>query len=74
MLCRKYFPSFEGDERRSVEVLSFLANMFHARVRDSKRPIFKHFTTAVDTSNMKHVFEYVKQTILERNIQALMLS
>ncbi|KAK4307406.1 hypothetical protein Pmani_020835, partial [Petrolisthes manimaculis] len=39
----------------------------------TRRPLFHHFTTAVDTENIKVVFNSVKDTILQRNLETLML-
>ena len=49
--------------------------MFNDRRLDDRRaqPLFHHFTTAVDTENIKYVFQAVKDTILRKNIGLLML-
>ena len=36
-------------------------------------PLFHHFTTAVDTQNIKVVFNSVRDTILRKNLELLML-
>jgi guanine nucleotide-binding protein subunit alpha-12 len=51
----------------------FLFKLFRDTKRDNVRPLFHHFTTAVDTENIKVVFNAVKDTILHKNLQSLML-
>lgn len=70
---RWYFPEFTGDERSLLDVQTFLLDFFRAVKRDPRKPLFHHFTTAVDTENIKVVFNAVKDTILHRNLESLML-
>jgi len=70
---KHWFPSFEGDPENLVDVQNFLVKEFHKRKRDDNRLLFHHFTTAIDTNNIKRVFADVKDTILHKNIQILML-
>ena len=37
------------------------------------KPLYHHFTTAVDTRNIQFVFASVKESILRKNLDALML-
>lgn len=69
----QYFPSFAGNPFEPSDVQSFLLQFFGSTKRDPKKPLFHHFTTAVDTENIKVVFNAVKDTILRRNLQSLML-
>lgn len=68
-----YFPEFQGDPHSLEDVKRFLCNMFDSRRRERSKPLFHHFTTAVDTENIKHVFQDVKDTILHDNLKLLML-
>jgi len=70
---KSWFPNFEGDPENLLDVQNFLVSQFHSRKKDDNRLLFHHFTTAVDTDNIKRVFVDVKDTILHRNIQVLML-
>lgn len=70
---RWYFPEFEGDSSNLADVQTFLVEFFKKVKRDPRKPLFHHFTTAVDTENIKVVFNAVKDTILRRNLQSLML-
>nr|CAD7199271.1 unnamed protein product [Timema douglasi] len=70
---RLYFPEFSGDPHSLGAVQEFILAMFVAVKRDRRKPLFHHFTTAVDTENIKIVFNAVKDTILHRNLESLML-
>lgn len=47
--------------------------MFMDVRRTNRSAIYHHFTNAVDTQNIQVVFNSVKDTILQRNLAALML-
>ncbi|XP_076460051.1 guanine nucleotide-binding protein subunit alpha-13-like [Babylonia areolata] len=68
-----YFPAFTGNPRDIDVVKAFELKLFNSRCRDTEKPLFHHFTTAVDTENIKHVFQDVKDTILHDNLRSLML-
>ncbi|CAB0035638.1 unnamed protein product [Trichogramma brassicae] len=68
-----HFPQFTGDPHCMKDVQSFILDLFVKVKRDPKKPLFHHFTTAVDTENIKVVFNAVKNTILHRNLESLML-
>lgn len=70
---RWYFPQFKGNSHSLKDVKEFILNMFLDVSRNPRRQLFYHFTTAVDTENMKIVFNSVKDTILRRNLEILML-
>ncbi|XP_059483749.1 guanine nucleotide-binding protein subunit alpha homolog isoform X1 [Neocloeon triangulifer] len=77
----QHWPNFVGDpySLTDVQVCSqwifnvFMYKLFRETKRDRVRPLFHHFTTAVDTENIKVVFNAVKDTILHKNLQSLML-
>jgi guanine nucleotide-binding protein subunit alpha-12 len=68
-----YFPQFVGNPRSLTDVQNFLLHMFDSRRRDKSTPLFHHLTTAVDTDNIKFVFQAVRDTILHDNLRSLML-
>ncbi|XP_059139654.1 guanine nucleotide-binding protein subunit alpha-12-like [Physella acuta] len=68
-----YFLEFQGNPHNVDDVKRFLCNMFDSRRRERSKPLFHHFTTAIDTENIKHVFQDVKDTILHDNLRSLML-
>lgn len=70
---RWYFPYFKGNSHSLQDVQAFILTMFTGVKNDPKKAIYHHFTTAVDTENIKIVFNSVKDTILHRNLNILML-
>ncbi|KAM7419588.1 hypothetical protein PAMA_016611 [Pampus argenteus] len=69
----KHFPEFRGDPRRLEDVQAFLVQSFSRKRRNRGKPLFHHFTTAVDTENIRFVFHAVKDTILQENLKDIML-
>lgn len=69
----KHFSSFRGDPHDVVQVQQFIVARFTERRNDPNKQLYHHFTTATDTENIRVVFRAVKDTILSKNIQALML-
>ncbi|GJQ85225.1 hypothetical protein Trydic_g13065 [Trypoxylus dichotomus] len=70
---RWYFPQFVGNPHAIQDVQEFILAMFTGVKREPKKFLYEHFTTAVDTENIKVVFNSVKDTILNRNLDILML-
>lgn len=70
---REPFPEFRGDALALNDVQQFILNMFDESRRDRRKVMYHHFTTAVDTENIKYVFNAVRSTILRKNISELML-
>ncbi len=70
---QRWFPNFQGNSADLNTVQAFILNMFDMRRRERSKALFHHFTTAVDTQNIKYVFNAVRDTILEENLKRLML-
>lgn len=79
---RWYYPQFTGNPHSLSDVHTFILQMFlrvrrnnshHLQSLKPPQPIYHHFTNAVDTQNIQHVFNSVKDTILQRNLASLML-
>ncbi|XP_026843082.1 guanine nucleotide-binding protein subunit alpha homolog isoform X1 [Drosophila persimilis] len=71
---RWYYPQFNGNPHSLLDVQNFILQMFMSVRRSSSTSrIYHHFTTAIDTRNINVVFNSVKDTILQRNLNALML-
>ena len=68
-----YFNEFRGNPRQLTDVQNFELSLFDSRRRNRTKPLFHHFTTAVDTENIRFVFQAVKDTILQDNLKSLML-
>lgn len=74
-LINELFPEFDddhnGQDPTNVQhVQQFLLKLFQQR-QPSYRPLYSHFTTAVDTENIKRVFNDVRETVLLANIKAI---
>ncbi|KAI1293706.1 Guanine nucleotide-binding protein subunit alpha-13 [Halotydeus destructor] len=72
-LISEYFPDFQGDPFLVEDVQQYLVKLFDSARKDRKKPMYHHCTTAVDTNNIKYVFNAVRNTILQKNITSLML-
>nr|XP_006210455.1 guanine nucleotide-binding protein subunit alpha-12 isoform X1 [Vicugna pacos]XP_031532638.1 guanine nucleotide-binding protein subunit alpha-12 isoform X1 [Vicugna pacos] len=70
---KKHFPDFRGDPHRLEDVQRYLVQGFDRKRRNRSRPLFHHFTTAIDTENIRFVFHAVKDTILQENLKDIML-
>uniref|UniRef100_A0A8B9PC10 G protein subunit alpha 13 n=1 Tax=Apteryx owenii TaxID=8824 RepID=A0A8B9PC10_APTOW len=71
---KDYFPEFEGDPHCLTDVQKFLVDCFRTKRRDQQqKPLYHHFTTAINTENIRLVFRDVKDTILHDNLKQLML-
>ena len=70
---KDFFPNFQGDPHNLDSVQNFIKNMFAARHKEGSKVLYHYFTTAVDTENIKKVFSAVKDTILQKNVDQLML-
>jgi len=68
-------PIRQSKNRKDVNMVtsSFLYVRFESQRRDRSRPFFHHFTMAIDTNNIRFVFNAVKDTILHENLHQLML-
>nr|CAG9553829.1 heterotrimeric guanine nucleotide-binding protein 1N [Dasypus novemcinctus] len=71
---KDYFLEFEGDPHCLRDVQKFLVECFRNKRRDQQqKPLYHHFTTAINTENIRLVFRDVKDTILHDNLKQLML-
>ena len=69
-----YFPDYAGVEHSLRDVQAFMVECFRAKRRDANlKPLYHHFTTAINTENIRLVFRDVKDTILHDNLKQLML-
>ncbi|XP_037611676.1 guanine nucleotide-binding protein subunit alpha-13-like [Sebastes umbrosus] len=71
---KDYFPEYTGQEHNLPDVQAFMVECFRAKRRDAtQKPLYHHFTTAINTENIRLVFRDVKDTILHDNLKQLML-
>jgi len=69
----EYAPGFQGQPGDIEDVKMFLIYYFLSTRRISEKPLYHHFTIAVDTNNISIVFKDVKDIILKTNLDALLL-
>ncbi|XP_060885052.1 guanine nucleotide-binding protein subunit alpha-13-like [Labrus mixtus] len=71
---KDYFSEYTGPEHSLPEIQAFMVECFRAKRRDAtQKPLYHHFTTAINTENIRLVFRDVKDTILHDNLKQLML-
>ncbi|XP_041857375.1 guanine nucleotide-binding protein subunit alpha-13 isoform X1 [Melanotaenia boesemani] len=71
---KDYFQEFSGDPASLADVQRFLVERFRKKRREQQqKPLYHHFTTAINTENIRLVFRDVKDTILHDNLKQLML-
>uniref|UniRef100_A0A3Q0RR88 Guanine nucleotide binding protein (G protein), alpha 13b n=1 Tax=Amphilophus citrinellus TaxID=61819 RepID=A0A3Q0RR88_AMPCI len=71
---KDYFPEYDGPEHSLPDVQAFMVECFRDKRRDgTQKPLYHHFTTAINTENIRLVFRDVKDTILHDNLKQLML-
>lgn len=70
---RWFYPQFNGNPHSILDVQNFILKMFMNVRKNTRTPIYHHFTNAVDTQNIQVVFSSVKDTVLQRNLSSLML-
>lgn len=62
---KDYFPEFQGDPQKLEDVQNFISQIFDSRRQERSKAVFYHFTTAVDTENIRFVFNTVKDNTLQ---------
>ncbi|AWP17981.1 Guanine nucleotide-binding protein alpha-13 subunit [Scophthalmus maximus] len=71
---KDYFADYTGPEHSLPDVQAFMVECFRDKRRDAtQKPLYHHFTTAINTENIRLVFRDVKDTILHDNLKKLML-
>ncbi|XP_060572137.1 guanine nucleotide-binding protein subunit alpha-14-like [Ruditapes philippinarum] len=64
-----HFPEYIGPEHDVEAGCHFMKNLFLAVQAEENRPIFPHFTCAIDTPGMKRVFDNIIQYTVQSNIK-----
>ncbi|GAB1600992.1 guanine nucleotide-binding protein subunit alpha-13-like isoform X2 [Argonauta hians] len=70
---KDYFSNYSKDPHSITDVQSFILDMFDNKRRNKSGLLYHHFTTAIDTENIRFVFDSVKSKILQDNLRTLML-
>jgi guanine nucleotide-binding protein subunit alpha-12 len=74
MLKQNGQNNFNNNNNESVQLSGSAAKYKYAQSNNNNNEIYTHFTTAVDTENIKVIFEMVKNMIFENNRRVIMLS
>ncbi len=69
----EYAKDFGGEPSNLEDVKKFLLYYFISAKKNSLKPLYHHFTVAVDTGNISLVFKDIKDIILKKNLDALLL-
>jgi len=77
-MVQEFSSGFSGNHNSVDDVKKFLLSYFLSsrRKKNSEKkvtPLYHHFTVAVDTNNIRIVFKDVKDTILKKNLDSLLL-
>ncbi|GAA5901982.1 hypothetical protein JCM8208_006654 [Rhodotorula glutinis] len=70
---RAHFPDYAGKPESVVEGQEYFKRRFVSLNRSSRKEIYTHYTTAIDTSLVKVVMTSVYDIILNRNLQDFIL-
>ena len=68
-----HFPEYNGPTHDPIAAREFILKMYEHLNPIWGRQIFSHFTCATDTENIRLVFDSVKKTVLQKNIETLNL-
>ena len=68
-----YVKSYEGPND-PIKCADHIKDLFLAKATSREKTIYPHITTAIDTGNVKFVFNAVVAMILEQNLRASGLS
>jgi GTPase SAR1 family protein len=67
--CKKKSDPYDGPNEMKPAA-EYTKKLFLAKKKDADKSIYSHITTAIDTSNVKFVFNAVIAIILENNLKA----
>jgi guanine nucleotide-binding protein subunit alpha-13 len=68
---KEHFPEYGGPEGDLVAVQTWLAELFRAQCPGE---VYHHFTTAIDTANIKHVFDDMKEILVQSLMRGMGMS
>ncbi|XP_071751005.1 guanine nucleotide-binding protein subunit alpha-14-like [Centroberyx gerrardi] len=64
-----YFPAFTGPRRDAEAAKAFILEMYKEQHVGRHKALYKHFTCATDTENIRVVFKAVKDTLFRENLE-----
>lgn len=68
------FPQYKGPPNDPVQSADFIRDLFKQQAEESKKEVYAHVTTATDTSNIVHVFNAVKDILLNNQVDEIGLN
>ncbi|KAL1926641.1 hypothetical protein VTP01DRAFT_5536 [Rhizomucor pusillus] len=69
----KYFPDYAGPDDDFEQARAYFRQRFLKLNRNQEKRIYTHYTDATDTNLLQHVMVAVSDTILNENLNTLML-
>lgn len=69
----KYFPEYQGKNTDIAAAQEFFAEKFRNLVRQPNKEIYVHYTNATDTDLLKKTMASVRDMIVQRNLNQLIL-
>lgn len=69
-----YFPQYTGPKCEAEAAKTFILQMYVEQHSDRQKPLFKHYTCATDTENIKVVFKSVKHTVFRDHMEKFNLA
>lgn len=63
---KRHFPEYKGVEGHPEQIQEFILRLFSSQ----KAELYPHFTTAIDTTNIKFVFKSVKDTLIQERLKS----
>jgi hypothetical protein len=69
----KWFPDFEGDNHSYEQTVEYFKRRFQRLNQNDNKLLYIHYTDATDANLLQHVMEAVSDTILNENLNTLML-
>lgn len=66
---KDYFEDYTGPADDAAEAKKFILAKFLALNKQPSKKVYPHFTCATNTGNIKHVFDAVSDTIIDRNLK-----
>ena len=70
---RDYFPDYTGASDDVAAASKYFADKFRSLNRSEGREIYVHFTNATDTNLLKITMQSVQDTIIQSNLNTLIL-
>ncbi|KAL9631481.1 MAG: hypothetical protein Q9204_004213 [Flavoplaca sp. TL-2023a] len=70
---KDYFPDYTGSDDDYNAASQYFANRFRSLNRTEDREIYVHFTNATDTNLLKITMQSVQDTIIQSNLNVLIL-